>query len=174
MLISRRALNTPLLVSCGFLFLFGGIALASRFRVSSTINAIFKSGLGGEYQSWFEHFLSGFASPSLLFISAVLFGYALSRGREGNTSIRVVLRIRSWLLSQSERRVYIFLVGACAFLYMAASGDWEFNQFQERGIFQVAQFGSDVAGSVIWFLLLKRLCPNPSLQGTLRLSAARP
>lgn len=164
MLISRRALKTPLLVSCGFFFLFGGIALASRFRVSSTINPIFMSAVGAEYQSWFEHFLSGFASPSLLFMSAVLFGYALSREREENTSIRVVLRIRSWLLSQSERHVYLFLVGACSFLYMAASGDWEFNQFQERGTFQFGQFGSDVAGSVIWFLLLKRLCPNSNVE----------
>lgn len=129
MLISSRALKTPLLVSCGFFFLFGGIALVSRFRVSFTINAVFKSGLGAEYQTWFEHFLSGFASPSLLLMSAALFGYALSRGREVNTSIRIVLRIRSWLLSQSEHRVYVILVRACAFLYMAASGDWEFNQF---------------------------------------------
>jgi len=166
MLISSRALKTPLLVSGGFFFLFGGIALVSRFRVSSTINGIFKSGLGAEYQSWFEHFLSGFASPSLLFMSAALFGHALSRGREENTSIRIVLRIRSWLLSQSERRIYVFLVGACAFLYIAASGDWEFNQFQKRGAFQFGQFGSEVAGSVIWFLLLKRLCPNNSLQAT--------
>jgi hypothetical protein len=168
MLISSRALKTPLLVSCGFFFPFGDIALVSRFRVSSTINGIFKSGLGAEYQSWFEHFLSGFAFPSLLllFVSAALFGHAPSRGREENASIRIVLCICSWLLSQSERSIYVFLVGACAFLYIAASGDWEFNQFQKRGAFQFGQFGSEVAGSFIWFLLLKRLYPNNSLQAT--------
>lgn len=177
MLISRRTLKTPMLVSCGFFFVFGSVALVSRCRVSSVVDTIFKSGVGAEYQSWFEHFLSGFASPSLLFVCAILFWYILSRGRQGNTgntSIRILLRIRAWLLSQSERRLYSLLLGICASLYIATSANWEFSQFQERGTFQFGQFTSDVVGSLVWFFILKRLCSNPSLQGTLRLSATRP
>lgn len=169
MLISHHTLRTPIIVSCGFFFVFGGVALVSRFRVSSVVNTIFKSGVGAEYQSWFEHFLSGFASSSLLFVFSILFWYIISRGREGNTgntSIRVILRIRAWLLSQSEHRLYILLLGVCVSLYIATSANWEFSQFQERGTFQFGHFTSDVVGSLVWFFLLKRLCSNPSLQGT--------
>ena len=146
----------------------------SRCRLSATINVAFKSGIGGEYQSWFEHFLSGFASPSLLFISLLPLWWVLTSEREGKREVRFFRRIRAWLLSLSEYRLYVLLLSICVFLYVVTSANWEFSQFLERGMFQFDQFGCDVAGSLIWFLLLKLLCPNPALQGTLRLSVARP
>lgn len=172
--ISRHLSKPPLIASCAFLFLFGGIAVVSRCRLSAAINAAFKSGIGGEYQSWFEHFLSGFAAPSLLFISLLPLWWTLTSECEGKREVRFFRRIRAWLLSLSEYRLYAFLLGICVFLYVATSTNWEFSQLLERGTFQFGQFGSDVAGSLIWFLALKPLCPYPALQGTLRLSATHP
>jgi urea transporter len=167
MKISPSKLRTPLVLSCAFFFIFAGIALASRLRISPAINSYFGPVLNAEHQSWFEHFLSGFASPSLLFMFVVVLGDALSRGPNGKTNIRAMLDARSRLLSQSERGVYFAVIGACAALYVAVSCEWEFHQFQQSGRFQFGQLSSDIAGSVIWFFFLTRLCPfpRPSLRG---------
>lgn len=162
MLISRHQLKTPLLASLALFFLFGGTALLSRFRTSAFINVAFKFGIGTEYQSWFEHFLSGFSSTSLLFIFVVSFGALLSLGRQGNTNIRLFCRMRAYLLAQSERNLYTILLIFCTLAYIVISVSWEFNQFLEKGTFQFGQFACDSLGSIIWFLLLRQLYIKPS------------
>lgn len=165
---SHRISKTPLVASGVFLFLLGSIALVSRCRLSAVINSAFTLGVGTEYQSWFEHFFSGFASPSFLFFSLFPLWSVLTHKREGNPNTRFFRRAREWLLSQSEHRLYILLLSISATLYVAISANWEFGQFQERGIFQWGQFGCDVVGSLIWFLLLKQLCPNDAQPHSLR------
>ena len=166
-------LSKPLFgASCAFLFLFGGIAIVSRSRLSAAINATFKSGIGGEYQSWFEHFLSGFASSSFLVFILLPLWWGLTSEREGKREVRFIRRIHARLLPLRENRLYILLLGICAFLYMAMSAIWEFSQFLERGTFQFCQFGCDVVGSLIWFLILKPLCPNPAFEATCAKSRA--
>jgi hypothetical protein len=165
MLISRHFLKIPLMTSGALILLLGGVAIISRFRVSLFINAIFKSGIGAEYQSWFEHFLSGFAFPSILFISLVLVWLLLSRGRQGNSNNRILLRARTWLLAQSEQSLYIFLLSFCALAYIAVSTSWEYEQFLKNGLFQFGQLANDVAGSVIWFYIMNVIAPCSSGSG---------
>ena len=170
-----RCLPKPLFsVSCAFLFLFGGIAVISRCRFFAAINAAFKSGIGGEYQSWFEHFLSGLAVSSFIFISLLSLWSTMTSEHEIKRGTRFFRSIRACLLPLSEYWLYVIFLSICVCLYVAISAIWEFSQFMERGTFQFGQFGCDVVGSLIWFLLLKPFCPNPALQGTLRLSAERP
>lgn len=157
-LISRRVLKPSFMVACLLFFLCGGLALLSRSRMSTAINSIFKSGIGGEYQSWFEHFLSGFASPSLGLMVAIPFGaMLLHRLRDGSTTNKIALRAHAWILAKSEQELLTLLLGTCAFAYIAVSGDWEFNQSLESGTFQLGQFAGDTIAAIVWFLLLKRL-----------------
>lgn len=171
---SSRISKCSLVASCAFLVVFGGVALVSRCRFSAMINAGFQSGVGAEYQSWFEHFLSGFAAPSLLFISLLPLWSVLTSKREGNPNAWCIRRAKEWLSPQSELRLYIIFLSTIMLLYIVISANWEFGQFMERGTFQWGQFSCDAVGSLIWFLVLKHLSPNPLFQWPLRLSAANP
>ena len=154
-LISRRLLHKPFLVACWLFFLCGGIALLSRSRMSRSINSIFKSGIGSEYQSWFEHFLPGFASPSLILMVAIPFGaMLLHRLHKGSTTNKMVLRAHKWISAKSEQDLLTLLLGTCAFAYVAASGNYEFHQSLKSGTFQFGQFTCDTIAVVAWFLLL--------------------
>jgi len=174
--IFRRIPKTLLVASCVIFIVLGSVAIISRCRLSETINSIFKSGVGAEYQSWFEHLLSGFVMPSIMLIAFFPIWWVFTGKPKNHSKNRFVFRVRQWLMSQSERHQYDLWLCTCVLLDIAVSGNFEFTQFLVRGTFQWGQYGCDVAGSLIWFLLLKRLCPIPTLQRccAFRLHASEP
>ena len=156
MLPPLRQYGCSIALSGTLFFTFGVLALVSRFRKVAEINALFKQGIGAEYQSWVEHFLSGFASPSLLFLFAVMFGWVLSLFPNGQWNWRIVLRSKEWLQKQLPWALFDFLLAFCCVTYSIVSFGWEFSQYLERDIFQFGQFFCDVLGAVLWLLIVRQ------------------
>lgn len=148
--ITRAAKNAIYLFLCA-----GGIAMLSRNRVIHPLNELFISGLGGqEYQSWVEHFLSGIAGPSLLLIAALTHTWIKNSIKNGHSNFKIILRLRSWILSLSGRTLYVTVVLLVAGLYVVGSGTWEYIQYCERGYFQLGQFMMDILGSLLAIRML--------------------
>lgn len=156
MLPTPRRYGCSIALSSAFFLFFGALALVSRFRKSHEINALFKQGVGAEYQSWAEHFLSGFASPSLLFLFALMFGWMLSLFPNGQWNWKFVLRAKGWLKKQSPWALFDFLLVFCCETYSIVSFGWEFSQYLEHDIFQFGQLFCDVSGSIIWLLVVRQ------------------
>lgn len=157
-LISRRVLQTPFVVACLLFFVCGGIALLSRSRMSHSINGFFKSpsSIGAEYQSWFEHFLAGFASPSLALIVGIPVGAMLwIRSQPRETTNQFILCTRLWILEKCEADRLAILLVICFVADVVGCASWEFSQYLKRGAFQTGQFSCDITGVFAWFLLLR-------------------
>lgn len=156
MLPPPRHYGCSLALSGTFFLFFGGLALISRLRMIAEINAVFKQWIGAEYQSWAEHFLSGLASPSVLFLFAVLFGRLLALFQNRQWNWKIALRAKECLQRQPPWTLFDLLLVFCCVAYITVSFFWEFSQYRERDSFQFGQFFFDVSGSVIWLLACRQ------------------
>lgn len=157
----------PVFISIFFLLFAGGVALCSRSRYFVVLNSFFKEFVGAEYQSWFEHFLSGFASTSLAFILIVGFVWFVSHFSDGKPERGVfVKKILDWvggiIGGISRWRVFEVCLIFCCLIYTLISLYWECEQYFERNYFQTGQFLCDLAGAVIWGFVIRWLTPKQS------------
>lgn len=127
------------------------------------LNSIFKEFIGAEYQSWFEHFLSGFASTLLAFILIVRFVWFVSHFSDGKQERgEFVKKILDWVGGISRWRVFEVCLIFCCLFYTLISLYWECEQYSERNYFQTGQFLCDFAGAVIWGFVIRWLTPKQS------------
>ncbi len=123
------------------------IALVSRFLLSD-LYSLFS--VKRVYQSWFEHLLSGVATPSLIMCSLLLVCYPVRLH---------VLRI----IPRSHIRWLLLIIPAVS--YLAASLHWEVNGIDYLGYFQWGEYAMDNLGVMIFCLGMLWVYSNGRLKG---------
>lgn len=137
------------------------LALASRFRLEPTINALFRT-LSFDNQSLIEHFLGSIAASAIALLAIILNSAHTTKTpwKKSRFHKRWYVSMQRKLLKMFSEVFVVHWLLAISGVYIAASFGWEYSQMKQRGFFQTDQYAMDILGgisfcAVTWLSLRK-------------------